>query len=125
MHRVLLLGGLAVLALTATVAEPAAAHGNEGNGRRGSSRYYGGFYSRADREHDRHHNRLDRRHDRAHRRGFDSRWDHERWHRKAGKHHDGDHHRIYGEHAPNRRYYYGDRRDDFRYSRHRSHRHRH
>jgi hypothetical protein len=117
-RRVLILAGVAALALSAVAAAPASAHDDRDNRYRDSYRGYG--YSRRDADHERHHRRLEREHDRAHRRGFDSRRDHERWHRRAGEHHDGDHHRIYDRHAPNRKRYYGDGRDyrwDGRYPR--------
>lgn len=123
MNRMLLIAGLAIVALGAAVAPPASAHERDDRqGRyRASDRGYSGeryrttrgsygdrysdgrrSYSRRDAEHDRHHDRLERAHDRAHDRGFDSRRDHRRWHRKADEHHDADHHRIYGRHAPDR-----------------------
>ena len=132
MKKTLILGGLAVLALCASVAVPAQAH--EGETHNVPPRRSGGYThpydvdsryrspwdrnwsgrsnaNRRDREHDKHHRRLEREHRRAHRRGFEDREDHRDWHRKAGEHHDADHHRIYDRHAPNRKRYYGDERD--------------
>ena len=105
MKNLSVLGGLAALAVSALAASPASAD---------DYRYRGSGRSYRSAEHDRHHYRQEREHDRAHYRGFYSGRDHSRWHYNAGEHHDGDHHRLYGEHAPNRKRYYGDDRDYYR-----------
>jgi len=132
MKKVLILGGLAVLALGAFAA-PVSAHerdcyvdgryysrssgygGLYGGGLYSGGLYGGSRYGTRDWEHDRKHRQLERAHERAHDRGFYSRRDHKRWHEKAGKDHDVFHHRRYGEHAPNRQRYYGDNRDYYRW----------